>query len=197
LWLEHHGELNISNLKNGDTCKVNFKKCGLFGSGVDYFVEGYIQDSENNLCIQLSGRWDQYLEGTWLVETKISEKDKTKELWRIYDHNFINDKYHFSKFAASLVVMDDELRSLLPPTDSRLRIDKEQLVSGDPDNATKYKKVMEERQRQEKKKENPMKKNGSPHFSIKSLTRKEDLSGYIVGTIGNNEKKKTKEINRR
>jgi len=189
LWLEHHGELNISNLKNGDTCKVNFKKCGLFGSGVDYFVEGYIQDSENNLCIQLSGRWDQYLEGTWLVETKISEKDKTKELWRIYDHNFINDKYHFSKFAASLVVMDDELRSLLPPTDSRLRIDKEQLVSGDPDNATKYKKVMEERQRQKKKKENPMKKNGSPHFSIKSLMRKEDLSGYIVGTIGNNEKK--------
>jgi len=41
-----------------------------------------------------------------------------------------------------------------------------------------------------------MKKNGSPHFSIKSLMRKEDLSGYIVGTIGNNEKK-TKEINRR
>jgi hypothetical protein len=30
MWVEHHGELKITNLKNGDTCSVTFQKCGFF-----------------------------------------------------------------------------------------------------------------------------------------------------------------------
>jgi len=140
MWVEHHGELDITSLKTGYKCLVNFKKCGFFGSGVDYRLEGYIRDPDGNICVELTGRWDQYLQGTWLVDTKDSEKGRVDELWRVYEYNFINDKYHFSKFAASLVEIPDELRALLPPTDSRLRLDKETLVSGDLDYATKIKK---------------------------------------------------------
>jgi len=150
MWVEHYGQLHITSLKNGYTCKVNFKKCSFFG-GVDYRLDGTICDTDGNICVELEGRWDQYLKGTWLVDTKESEKGKIEELWRVYDYNFINDKYHLSKFAASLIELSDELKSLLPPTDSRLRLDKEKLVSGDIESATKIKKIMEERQRQEKK----------------------------------------------
>jgi len=193
MWVEHHGELQITNLKNGDNCNINFKKCGFFGNGVDCRVEGFIQNSEGERCVELTGSWDEYLQGTWLVETKDTEVDKTVELWRIQELNFINDKYHLSRFAATLIELDDELRSILPPTDSRLRLDKEQLVIGDLDTATKCKKMMEERQRQEKKKqENPAAKNGSPPFSIRLMMSKVAFYGYTVETIGSNEKKRKK-----
>jgi len=192
MWVEHHGELQITNLKNGDNCNINFKKCGFFGNGVDCRVEGFIQNSEGERCVELTGSWDEYLQGTWLVETKDTEVDKTVELWRIQELNFINDKYHLSRFAATLIELDDELRSILPPTDSRLRLDKEQLVIGDLDTATKCKKMMEERQRQEKKQENPAAKNGSPPFSIRLMMSKVAFYGYTVETIGSNEKKRKK-----
>jgi len=164
MWVEHYGDLNITSLKNGCTCHVTFKKCGFFGSGVDYRLEGEIKDSDGNICIELTGRWDQYLQGTWVEDTKSFEKGHTEELWRVYEYNFINDKYHFSKFAASLLELPDELRALLPPTDSRLRLDKENLVSGNLDNATRVKKSMEERQRQEKKKRESDKEEWEPTF---------------------------------
>jgi len=152
MWVEHHGEVSVTNLKNGDTCTVEFKKCGFFSNSVEYKVEGFIKNSEGDICVELTGRWDQYLEGTWLVDTKDSEKGKTEELWRIFDNNFFNNKLHLSKFAASLIELDEEVKAILPPTDSRLRLDILQLVSGEPDIATKNKKMMEERQRQDKKK---------------------------------------------
>jgi len=140
MWIEHHGELKVSNLKTGDNCTVNFKKCGFFGSGVDYTLSGNIQDSDGNICVELEGRWDEYLQGTWLVETKQSEIDKTEELWRIYENNYRNDKFHFSRYAHSLIYMDDELRELLPPTDSRFRLDIISLQE-DTDQATRQKKI--------------------------------------------------------
>jgi len=80
------------------------------------------------------------LEGTWLVDTKDSDQDKNEELWRVSELNFINNKYHLTKFAASLNDLDDELIPILPPTDSRFRLDKVQLELGELDYATKLKK---------------------------------------------------------
>jgi len=140
MWIEHHGELKINNLKTGDTCNANFKKCGFFSNGVDYKVEGYIQDSDGNICVELAGRWDEYMEGTWLVDTKDSDQDKNEELWRVSELNFINNKYHLTRFAASLNDLDEELIPILPPTDSRFRLDKVQLELGELDYATKLKK---------------------------------------------------------
>jgi hypothetical protein len=50
MWMEHHGHLNVTNLKNGDSCSVKFKKCSFFG----------------NSCIKKNrrycskGRWNSY-----------------------------------------------------------------------------------------------------------------------------------------
>jgi uncharacterized membrane-anchored protein len=44
MWLEHHGDLAIKNLKTNDSCTVVFKKCGFF-EDVRYDVEGYVKDA--------------------------------------------------------------------------------------------------------------------------------------------------------
>jgi len=150
MWIEHHGELSLTNLKTGDTGIVNFKKCGFFGNSVTYNVDGNVKDSEGNICIELNGRWDEFLEGTWLIETKDSEQDKTEDIWRIYENNFVNDKYHLSRYAKGLIKMGDVI-DLLPPTDSRRRLDILQLLEGDHEKASKLKKMMEERQRRDRK----------------------------------------------
>jgi hypothetical protein len=101
--------------------------------------------------IQISGDWDQFVEATWLEETKDSEKDRNEVLWRLSEDNFTPDKYNLTKFAASLNNIDDKLKEILPPTDSRLRQDRIKVEEFEFDCATKMKKMLEERQRSDKK----------------------------------------------
>jgi hypothetical protein len=175
MWIEHIGELNVTNLKTRDTCIINFKKCGFFGNSVNYKIEGNIQDSDGNICVELSGCWNEYLEGNWLIETKDSEQDKTEEIWRIYENNFINDKYHLSRYAKQLIELGD-LINLLPPTDSRRRLDILQLLGEDPDKASKLKKMIEERQRKDRKSREQNGEEWVPTFFHKNP---EEDGGYI------------------
>jgi len=149
MWLEHFGHVSIKNLKNGETCVINFKKSGMF-QGTQYKVEGYVYDSKGTQCVKLEGTWDQYVDGTWLVDTAGVKKGQTKRLWKILDDNFLGEPYHFTHFAGSLNECEDE--DLVPATDSRRRLDRLFLERGDIDNATHWKRVMEDRQRQDKKK---------------------------------------------
>jgi flagellum-specific peptidoglycan hydrolase FlgJ len=151
MWMEHHGHLNVSNLKNGDSCSIKFKKCSFFGNTCIKKIEGAIKDKDDNIVLQFNGEWDQYVEATWHQDTKDFEKDTTETLWRLSDDNFINDKYNLTIFAANLSNMDERLEKILPPTDSRLRMDRKKVEQGEFDSATKLKKLMEERQRSDKK----------------------------------------------
>jgi len=151
MWMEHHGKLTVSNLKNGDSCVVKFKKCSFFGHSCIKKIEGEIKDKDDNVIIQINGEWDQYVEATWLQDTRNFEKDTTETLWRLSEDNFTNCKYNFTKFAASLNNMDETLEKILPPTDSRLRLDRAKVERGEYDSATKIKKMLEEKQRSDKK----------------------------------------------
>jgi len=151
MWIEHHGELKITNLKNGDNCKVNFQKCGFFGNSAIKNIQGIIRDSEENEIIELKGEWDSYIEANWLNNTKDSEKNKNETLWRITEDNFLGGLYNFTKFAAGLNYLDERLENILPPTDSRLRHDRRKLEGLEYDVATRMKKMLEERQRADKK----------------------------------------------
>jgi len=72
------------------------------------------------------------------------------ELWKITEDNFVNDDYGFSKFATTLNTLDEEMENVLLPTDSRRRLDRSYLEKGDYDSATKWKRIMEEKQRADK-----------------------------------------------
>jgi hypothetical protein len=151
MWVEHHGELTITNLKNGDICTLTFQKCGFFSNSAVKNIQGNIKDSEGNVFVDLRGDWDTFLEANWLQETKDSEKNKHEVIWRLNDDNFIGGLYNFSKYASGLNNLDERLENILPPTDSRLRHDRRKLESLDYDNATRLKKILEERQRADKK----------------------------------------------
>jgi hypothetical protein len=116
-----------------------------FGNSCIKNITGKIQDSEGNQCVDLKGEWDQFIEGTWLAEKK------TEVIWRLPEDNFTNDQYHFPKFAVGLNNLDERLENILPPTDSRLRHDRRKLEAFEYDNSTRMKKIMEERQRADKK----------------------------------------------
>jgi len=148
--IEHYGELHITNLLNNDTCKIFFKKCSFFQS-VDRTIDGWIKDGNDNVRVNLEGKWNEYLRAHWLEETEETPKDRDEDVWRVYENNFTSDKFKFTHFATTLNDTEDE--DYLPPTDSRLRLDRKTLEQGDSSKATKYKKMMEERQRSDKKKE--------------------------------------------
>jgi len=153
MWVEHYGELKITNLSNGDNCTVTYPKCGFFSNSAVKQVSGSIFDSTNKAFIEVKGEWDTFLEATWIEDTKDSEKNKIEVLWRVTEDNFLNDpnNYNFTKFASNLNYLDERTENILPPTDSRLRLDRRKLETLDYDSSTKLKKMMEERQRADKK----------------------------------------------
>jgi len=60
--------------------------------------------------------------------------------------------YNFTNFTATLNQLDDSLEEILPPTDSRIRIDRLNLDRGNVPKASKYKKMLEDRQRADRAK---------------------------------------------
>jgi len=147
--MEHYGELHITNLKSQESCKIFFKKCSFFES-VDTRIEGWVKNSEGETVVNFEGLWDEYMNANWLVNTDDSPAGKEESVWRLYEDNFTDDKYLLTKYALLLNELDEETKSVVPPTDSRLRLDRKSLELGNATLATKYKKMMEERQRSDK-----------------------------------------------
>jgi len=144
MWIEHYGILHITNLRTGDEAIIEFKK-GTFFGGTNYKLQGHIKKGSGKKLINLEGEWDQYLNGTWL------DTNEEKELWRVTPDNNLPNKYNYTKFTEKLLYMDDELRATLPPTDSRYRCDRMLLEKNETSRATRAKRVMEDRQREDKK----------------------------------------------
>lgn len=61
-WVEHYGELKITNHSTGDTCVLFFRKeKGFFASSCDTSVDGFIQDGNSNTRYKLKGNWSECL----------------------------------------------------------------------------------------------------------------------------------------
>jgi len=81
----------------------------------------------------------------------VVKKGETRKLWKIAQETFLHDQYNWTQYTKSLNDFDKEMEAILPPSDSRRRLDRLLLEKGDTDSATFWKKVMEERQRQERR----------------------------------------------
>jgi len=148
--IEHYGALNIRNLNGSAHALVIFSKSGYF-QGTQYQVEGFIYDQYKNKCVKLSGRWDSYLSATWLVDTESVKTGEEKLLWKYVPEPIIVEAYQFRPYAASLNEFDADADTMLPPTDSRRRLDRYYLDVGDNEAASYWKHSMEDRQRLDKK----------------------------------------------
>jgi len=147
--MEHYGELNIRNLNGSASAIITFTRSGYF-QGTQYQVEGFIYDKNKNKCVKLEGRWDSHLNATWLVDTDCVSTGQKKFLWKHEVEPIIVEEYQFRPYTVSLNEYDDKSDSLLPPTDSRRRLDRYFLEKGNSDAASNWKRTMEERQRTDK-----------------------------------------------
>jgi len=150
MWIEHFGVLHIKNVDGSLSCTINFKKSGFF-QGTQFKVEGFIEDKDGNKLVKLEGRWDESLEGKWQTSTSSVSQGETRKLWSIARDTFLYDEYNFTQFTASLNDFDQEMEVTLLPTDSRRRLDRRFLEKGDTTTATHWKKIIEERQRQDRR----------------------------------------------
>jgi len=150
MWIEHFGTLNISNTDGSLQCTVNFKKSGIF-QGCQYKVEGYITDRQGKRLVKLEGKWSENLEGKWLEDTACVQKNETRSLWKIDSSSFLNDQYNFTKFTVSLNRITDTEEVIALPSDARRRLDRKYLEKGNIDSASYWKKIIEERQRADRK----------------------------------------------
>jgi len=142
MWIEHYGKLEITEMNSGRTCVIIFRKSLLF-QGTQYDVSGFIETAEGEKCVKLEGKWDKYITATWLIPDGKNEVGTKKTIWEIPEDHMVSGKYaqyNFTKFTASLNELDDTLEEILPPTDSRFRIDRLSLDKGNTAKASKYKK---------------------------------------------------------
>jgi hypothetical protein len=117
------------------------------------------------------------IEGNWQSHMDIIYKGERKRIWT-KDNTDTYENYYFTNFSSNLNNISQELKSTLPPTDSRLRPDQRALENHNLELAANEKHRLEENQRA-RRKENEKKKN---YKSLPIYFREtyDDLTGELI-----------------
>ncbi|KAI1886154.1 hypothetical protein AGOR_G00211080 [Albula goreensis] len=152
-WIEHYGEISIKN-SNSDICqcKVTFVKAKYWNSSVNE-VEGVITDQKGKVVQTLFGKWH---EGMYC-----GDPPSATCIWRTNPMPADYEQYYgFTKFAIELNELDTAEKPLLPPTDTRLRMDQRLLEEGNVESAEVQKQRIEQLQRERRR---VLEENGMTH----------------------------------
>ncbi|XP_039592329.1 oxysterol-binding protein-related protein 3-like [Polypterus senegalus] len=142
-WIEHYGEIAIKNTNNNCQCKVTFVKAKYWNSSVNE-IEGTVTDCNGKAVHQLFGKWHESI--------YCGVPPSSKCIWRANPMPRDFEQYYgFTKFALELNEMDAAMKLLLPPTDTRYRIDQRLLEEGNTDAAEVQKQRIEQLQRDRRK----------------------------------------------
>ncbi|XP_061674880.1 oxysterol-binding protein-related protein 3 isoform X2 [Syngnathoides biaculeatus] len=142
-WIEHYGEISIRN-SNSDACqcKITFVKARWNSSANE--VEGTITDQKGNVVRRLYGKWHQAV--------YCGDPPSATCVWRANAMPLDHEQYYgFTKFAIELNELDASLKALLPPTDTRLRLDQRLLEEGKLEAAEEQKQRIEQLQRERRR----------------------------------------------
>lgn len=117
-YLEHHGSLVIKNETLGFVCELSFKESGYFSTSQNE-VMGELKDQKGNKIYNLGGRWNHSL--NYFTD---DSPDAMNVIWRArpFPTNF-RENYGFTQFAIELNELTNDLKDLIPITDTRLRPD--------------------------------------------------------------------------
>ena len=132
MYIEHVGEMKVTNFKTGEVAVIDFKAEGWYGKNKHY-LEGYSYNSQE-LANESNKKPSHRIWGTWSgtiqwqpmlpdgkdVDHRVSEEI----LWTAnpFPENF-ELQYFFTNFSLQLNNCPEELKEKLAPTDSRLRPD--------------------------------------------------------------------------
>uniref|UniRef100_A0A8C7KJV8 Oxysterol-binding protein n=1 Tax=Oncorhynchus kisutch TaxID=8019 RepID=A0A8C7KJV8_ONCKI len=143
-WIEHYGEMSIKNTSSDACqCKVTFVKARSWSSTVNE-IEGMVTDTGGRVIHTFFGKWH---EGVYqgVPPSAIC-------IWRANPMPVDQDQYYgFTQFAVELNELDAALKPLLPPTDTRFRLDQRCLEEGNIEGAEEQKRRIEELQRGRRK----------------------------------------------
>ncbi|GAK63021.1 oxysterol binding protein [Moesziomyces antarcticus] len=146
-YLEHVGELTVTNETTGQRAVLEFKEGTMWGgAGSRNGVEGKVYDANDSHVTGLKGKWSENL-------ARQKDKDNYQVLWEAAEMPpYAEDYYGFTYFAMSLNELSDDCKDVVPPTDSRLRPDQRAFEEGHVDQAEQLKHKLEEAQRARRKK---------------------------------------------
>ncbi|XP_068425504.1 oxysterol-binding protein-related protein 3 isoform X2 [Clinocottus analis] len=143
-WIEHYGEISIRNSSSDICqCKITFVKAKYWNSSVNE-VEGAITDNKGKVVHRLFGKWQEAI--------FCGDPPSATCIWRANAMPVDLEQYYgFTKFAIELNELDPSLKLLLPPTDTRLRVDQRLLEEGNLEAAEEQKQRIEQLQRERRR----------------------------------------------
>ena len=145
-YLEHVGELFVTNLRTQERLVIQFKESPMFGgAAARNHIQGTMFDTSDHACADIKGKWDESV-------SRLGPDGKTDILWQAVSMPPNSNKYYgFTYFALSLNEITPDIENVLPPTDSRLRPDQRALEDGDAEAAEELKHALEQNQRERRK----------------------------------------------
>lgn len=145
-YLEHVGELTVTNAETGQRAVLEFKEGSMWGSSASRNqVVGTVYDEKGKKISSLKGKWTDNL-------SRLKESDTYQMLWEANDMpDHAEEYYGFTYFAMSLNEITKDIEGKLPPTDSRLRPDQRAFEEGNVDKAEELKQQLEGAQRERRK----------------------------------------------
>ncbi|XP_019949065.1 oxysterol-binding protein-related protein 3 isoform X5 [Paralichthys olivaceus] len=160
-WIEHYGEISIQNTSSDICqCKITFVKAKYWNSSVNE-VEGTVTDQKGKVVHRLFGKWQEAV--------FCGDPPSATCIWRANAMPVDYEQYYgFTKFAVELNELDPSLKLLLPPTDTRLRVDQRLLEEGKLEEAEEQKQRIEQLQRERRRVLEQSNATHQPHFFRRS-----------------------------
>ncbi|KXS17775.1 Oxysterol-binding protein [Gonapodya prolifera JEL478] len=149
-YLEHVGELTVTNHTTGHRCILSFREAGWLSGKNEIF--GTVLDDSGTEVGKMSGRWDD-----GVCRNDLENPDKLEILWKAtpWPSN-TQEQFGFTSFAINVTFnscteITADIAAELPPTDSRKRPDQRLYENGDIESAEAEKARLEQAQRERRK----------------------------------------------
>lgn len=145
-YLEHVGDLVVTNVRTQEKLVMNFKESSMFGGAASRnHLQGTVQDANGSSLASIKGKWDEQV-------VQAMDKNHYQVLWEAEPFPSNPETYYgFTYFAISLNEITDDIKGVIPPTDSRLRPDQRAFENGNVDEAEQVKHELEGQQRERRK----------------------------------------------
>lgn len=138
--VDNNGPMVVTNVTEGSEARLDFKARGWRGADA-YKVTGTVLDARGEERWTVSGKWNERIHAR-----RPTGKGENTVVWSANPRKE-GVPFNLTTFAMSLNALDDNLRSWLPPTDTRLRPDQRAMEDGKYDFAAEEKNRLEEKQR--------------------------------------------------
>ncbi|KAF2469802.1 uncharacterized protein BDR25DRAFT_334744 [Lindgomyces ingoldianus] len=163
--VDNYGLMEITNWTTGEKCQLNFKPRGWKASSA-YQVIGKVLDASGRVRWSVGGRWndkiyarltpgfeDAEIDKGGSISLHINsrhEENKAFLVWQCHERP-TGIPFNLTPFVVTLNALPDALRSVVAPTDTRLRPDQRAMEDGEYDFAATEKNRVEEKQRKKRR----------------------------------------------